>query len=91
MTVRNSFCRANVPTMQSREQRLKNELYLAVTMANRVDEHMHNLHWVRIEEAQRRQARSPTLGRVNRLCPYFVRRLLARQRRCGARSAFTNH
>ena len=40
MTVRNSFCRANVPTMQSREQRLKNELYLAVTMANRVDEHM---------------------------------------------------
>ena len=34
-------------------QQLKHELYLSVMLAKRLDEHLHYLHWVRIEEEQR--------------------------------------
>ncbi len=33
---------------------LKDELYLLVKTANRLDEHLHHLHWVRVEKEQRK-------------------------------------
>ena len=36
-------------------RRLKDELYLSVTKAKRLDEHLHYLHLVRIEEEQHKK------------------------------------
>ncbi len=36
-------------------QRLKDQLYLVITKAKRLDEHLHYLHLAKIEETQRKK------------------------------------
>ena len=35
-------------------RRLKDELYLLVKTANRLNEHLHHRHWVRVEKEKRK-------------------------------------